>query len=71
MKNLDITITALESMRSNLVYVDSYLDVLQAENKRLREALEKVSKHDTHNLHNSQGNAYQMAKIAEQALKGE
>ncbi len=39
------------------------------ENTKLRTALEKIKEHDTHNLHNNRGNAYQMAEIAKQALK--
>ena len=35
----------------------------------LQAALEKIAKHDTHNLHNSKGNAYRMAQIAIEALK--
>ena len=41
---------------------------LQAKNKKLCLALEIIKNHDTHNLYNNQGNAYKMAKIAEQAL---
>lgn len=44
------------------------VEQLETENQEFQTALEKIRDHDTHNLHYNKGNAYQMAKIAEQAL---
>lgn len=46
------------------------IDELQIENERLREVLEQIKNHDTHTLYGD-GNAKQMALIAEEGLREE